>query len=294
VEASLDLPSVMIALERSFSMLQPWGARSSRKQIAYEAVQDVVGSYDRAIKFGLEQFPAPDGVCGSTNAMCCAGVVGKNGPARGFADKLREALRCDLQGCPDNPAWPASIPTADALHISRLYYDTVQGGRAPRYVLLVTDGDPSCANMNSACEAAETEASALATQADVHTLVLGIGEDARASTCLDRLAQAGGEPRSAAPRFFLAERPDDLWATLHSLMAGIAAEPCRLQLGGPVADGAVLQIGPAFKERDPSRVDGWDYDGERLDRVLVFGPACAALKATLQRVPVAVCPRDKP
>jgi hypothetical protein len=271
-------PDVIISVDRSSAMQAWWGAQS-RLEAVEQQVHNLVQQYDKAVRFGYEEFPgiSTSGMCANGQG-CCAGSVTPPG------QRSRNAIDNVLHAC-DGGGASCSLPgrpVADALQkINKTY--TSFGGVAPphsRYVVLVLGGDPTCAEQSgtgdpamSACDEAKLEVQKL-NALGIFTIVVGVGDEAGMASCLKDLALAGGltAVRQAAT-------PSALQDTLtNNVIVPMAQESCHLDVLQPPVDAKNVSL---FLDNDlvPSDpADGWDFDqGTSLNKITVHGRWCDTL-----------------
>lgn len=243
-------PDVLLVVDRSGSMQVGW--RSVRS-----ALVKLTRDYEDRVRFGLAVFPAVDG--------CAAGEV-LVAPALDSARDIEHALD-DVE--------PAGLtPTDSALSAAQRYF-AAQPSLLP-YVVLVTDGAPTCAGGDVADADAEAARAALSAmrslaEAGVRSYVLGI-QTFDAAELLDDLAVAGGTGDTGY-------RPLDEHSELGEAVAEITQEAlsCNFVLNAPAADPSFVTV-----ELDGQRLQYGAADGFRLSTdgrtVFVVGSACAALQ----------------
>ena len=218
-------PSLTIVLERSGSMLLDLAGHSgpselgkTRWGIAAAAIERAVATYNNRLPLGLTLFPA-DNLCGSAERLRIA-------PAYDTQAAISRALT-EADSIPDG----GGMPTCGA--IRRTAQALAAESRAS-YVLLVTDGLPSCDetcsfNPQDPAAAAVAAISAAASASHpVKTFVLGIGTlPQTARSALTRMAAAGGVPDSRDPvlKFFGASDVATLDAALGRIMGSVLTDP---------------------------------------------------------------------
>jgi hypothetical protein len=192
VEPKRLAPDMMILLDRSMSMI---GINYDFSQVlrdrwtpATGAVNKIVTEFDGSIRFGLTVFPA-DG------EMCAPSTV--NVPIGGTPAQIKAALDAQFPRT-------FSTPTALALEAAAAYFDKAKTGGVDRYVLLVTDGQPTCDPGPAQFITANAEAIAHTNEALDALLEMGIktfviGFDAASGGLvenLDGFAMHGGTGKS--------------------------------------------------------------------------------------------------
>jgi hypothetical protein len=286
---------VMVLFDRSESMGVAFGA-GTRHGALTELLQSLLPGYQQRIRFGFQVFPTRGGCPAGYVRGCCAeppSVPVALGNAAAISLALAEAAPPE-----------GNTPTAEALRLARRAYASLRDGVDARYVLLATDGKPSCngvgqlddprapagSALGAACTDALAEAEALAS-AGVKLIVLGIGSDLASgaggdegAACLDELARRGGAARlDGPPLYYTAEHPEALERTLRQIFGGTVPRPCLIELGKPPADRDQVRVLLDGQEIPRNRVDGWDFEGPgdpgnpgKTDdrRLLLFGDAC--------------------
>jgi hypothetical protein len=298
-----DLPfdpvpaDVLVLFDRSESMAAAFG-EGTRYGAAAALLKELLPAYDERIRFGFQVFPSRGGCPAGYVRGCCAEppvvpVGPRSSPA--IAPAIDEAAA--LEG---------NTPTAEALRLARRYFLDLTDGVSDRYLLLVTDGQPSCGidgqlpdppaagKLGSACVDAAAEVDDLLA-AGVRTIVLGIGsevaptppelggvlEDAtdEAVACLSELARRGGAARvDGPPHYYVATHPEALERSLREIFGATVPRPCSLVLGKTPADRNQVQVLFDGRQIPRSRRDGWDFDPpDDSRRIGVFGDACRRL-----------------
>lgn len=179
---------VLVVFDQSASMAEPWERRAPRWRIAADAVLEALAPLAERLEVGAILFPsrvaaAPGPICDAVDPVS-AQLPFTDGAA--FLAAWRERwLTADL-------LFGTPIDTAFAAADASLPWDAVVTA-----VVLVTDGDPTCAGSTSASTLAEGWAAR-----DVPTFVVGL-PGSRGSEVLAAIASAGGtgapiEPADAA------------------------------------------------------------------------------------------------
>ena len=279
---------LLILFDRSESMAAEFGG-GTRFSVEAQLMASLLPGYEDRIRFGFQTFPAR-GACpsGHVSGCCAEGPSVPVGPGSAAAVTLAIEDAAPVGG---------NTPTAEALRLARQYYATLQDGVVNRYVLLSTDGRPTCtatgqlpdppdseqSGLLGACADALVEVDALRA-AGVKVIVLGVGAELatvadEASACLEEMARRGGAGRSdGPPAFFTAQQPAALEASLNQIFGGTLQQPCIIELAKPPADRAQVRVLFDGKEIPRNRLDGWDFDPPSdTRRIRVFGAACQRL-----------------
>lgn len=169
-------PDMIILLDRSFSMTgQKWESAVAAVETFTEARQGIM-------RFGLVLFPWEDPAspaCGSANWIVPCDFY--------TADRIAAELGWTTQG--------GETPTAPALEVVEAEIDLSGGDRA-RFIILVTDGDPTCpgATLDANVDLSVAVLDRLREEG-VYTFVIGFGAEVSPAR-LNRLAEAGGMART--------------------------------------------------------------------------------------------------
>jgi hypothetical protein len=175
----------------------------------------------------------------------------------------------------------SGTPTRAAITGAQSYLQSLTDMN-PKFILLATDGVPTCgttAGMMGAQTNDPTAPTALSTARDAgfKTFVVGIGT-ASAEATLSEMATAGGLPRSGTPAYYPVSSSDDLAAAIRTLI-GVAAT-CTFKVG-PAPDDVSTDLSKinVFGDgmeipRDPNHKDGYDYTDASMQSIEVFGPRC--------------------
>ena len=181
-----------------------------------------------------------------------------------------------------------ATPTRVAIQNAVTYMQSLAGSN-PKFLLLATDGLPSCMTGNPQTGAddspAAIQAVADALTAGYPTYVVGVGDTTTAATTLNSLAMAGGRPQmGAATSYYQASNTADLVTALDAIAssAGSSAS-CVFDLGTPpgtrASNASIEVFGDSTQiPRDPTHADGWDYSSG-TSQITLYGAPCQSLKA---------------
>jgi hypothetical protein len=268
----LEYPEVIIALDRSFSMYNnPKGAKTW-----WTAAKQELSSYmsetDGAIAFGYAEFPGR--LSCDPSVGCCTRLPVN--PSLNSHAGIENEWQCSSAAC---SLTSYDRPSGHALYRIRAQYDAEQDPVPDRYVLLITDGPPSCADPDE-CDYAGRQAGRLFSMGGVETMVLPLGPDARDSGCLDGVAVNGHTRDPGATTFPWVSDPGQLGAQLRKVMARVEERTCRFLISGGVKNRDGLTVTVNFKPlpRDTSHMEGWDYDPSGSPEIQVYGTTCKKLK----------------
>lgn len=301
--APVDL---FVVLDRSASMqddskgddANPDAGRPSKWDQLIPALAEVIGKADPSISWGLKTFPeSPESTDGS-NTECHDDTVTEKIDVT-IAPMNRDQTSAAVKAVsPDGDG----TPTGAAIQVAVTYLQGLKT-KDPKYILLATDGEPSCSGTaghldKDSSDAKEDAVAAVsaAAEAGVHTFVIGVATKSSATSTLNRLATAGLEPRAdSAPdaaKFYLASTQGELVETLRSIVAPIAST-CIFTLTRPPPDPAniAVEVGDVKAPADASHADGWDYTDASHTQVQVFGSWCDRVKGGANMVQVVYgCP----
>jgi hypothetical protein len=279
---------ILVVFDRSDSMRSAFGT-GTRFSIQAALLKDLISTYDNRIRFGYLPFPFRSGCGGSSAVACCVGPP-QVGVAIGNAAAIGMAID---DGAPVN----GQTPTAAALAQAGAYFSGLNDGITNRYVLLSTDGHPSCSIdaglaenvivdgkwVRGPCADALVQVEAL-NKAGIRVVVLGIGTgldigEAGAPSCLEELARRGGLPRPAVagPSFFPATNPAELERTLQTIFGAVTQPSCVLRLVEKPPDTERVAVFFDGKQvpRDALRLAGWEWlEGGVGTAIQVYGEYC--------------------
>jgi hypothetical protein len=279
---------ILLVLDRSASMRDdPSGGSGtpSKWDIVVPTLNAVVAATDASILWGLKTFPegtASSCSAGSVTSAIDAPVAARNGAA---VTGTISATSPDGNG----------TPTGDAINAAVAYLKKLTDDN-PKYILLATDGEPSCAAIptsesTTSARPYAVQAVTTASKTDgVPTFVVGIATTKASDTMtLNQLADAGGEvPATAsnplAPHFFLASDGSSLSAALEQITGQVSL--CLFKLGSPppvpndpMRLGVYLDGGATKIPYDGNMSNGWAYTDTSDSYVQVYGPWCDKIQA---------------
>jgi hypothetical protein len=246
------------------------------------ALTTTIMQADPTISWGLKAFPEKGGgSCANDTVTTKIDLQISTGDAT--------QLRTTLMGVVDNGD---GTPTAAAIGIATNYLKQLSmTDDSRKYILLATDGEPSCAgqpgSLSSNSTTARTDAVAAVTAAAVagfHTFVVGVATTkANDQMTLNQLAVAGLEPspdmRPGATRFFLASNQAQLVMTLEGIVNPVASN-CIFPLSSPppVPENIAVKVNGTKSPQDTMHLNGWDYTDPNFTAVQVYGSWCDMIK----------------
>jgi hypothetical protein len=275
---------VMLVLDRSASMkddLQdqtPTGPNDPTKwsQVIPALVQ-VVTQAGSDVSWGLKTFPE-DG------SECAAGTV---------------TNKIDVPIAPMNGAAVAAAimavtpegngtPTSAAVAVASTYLQSVQTDNH-KFLLLATDGQPSCYRSGSSLakgtDQAKTDAVSAVTTAAMagyKTFVVGVATKPSDDATLNALATAGLEPRNdpnpLATKYYLAATQQDLVAALSAIVGSVSTCVFPFSTTPPDPTKIAVKVSGSAIPQDTTHANGWDYLDATHMGLQVYGSSCDMIK----------------
>lgn len=282
VQASRAIPDLLVVLDRSASMAPDGNdQKSDRWQGSVDAVEQVTSAFDDRVHFGLMTFPGQQqqggGGRGGRGDVCAPGVTNVQIGAN-TGDDIKGALDAMDPG----GYTPTAATLQEALKLLGTTTISDQAVASPKYVLLVTDGDPNCSSGANGPTSADPvarqqsiDAIKALTNVGVQTYVVGYqtGSTAFAST-LDQMAVAGGTGQT---KHISVASGGDLTKTFETIAD--RAISCSYQLDAPVDDPSFVLISVAKKSRSyQNAADGWTLSADKRT-ITLLGTACEQLRA---------------
>jgi hypothetical protein len=251
---------------------------SSKWALVTSALNQVVGETDTAVNWGLKFFPdVGDSSCTASGAPAVS-IGSANGTAIASAIAGQTTAVGAVMGSNGTPT--------NAGETSAAAYLATLTDANPKFILLATDGLPTCATGGVTGSMSNDSAGAIAAvqtafNAGIPTFVVGIATAGfTGDTTLSEMANAGGYPRTGSPSYYPVSTTQELTATLSNLVATVATE-CTFALGPPPTnDGRTgldrinIFVDGAPLARDPSHTRGWDYTDATKALITVYGPDC--------------------
>jgi hypothetical protein len=266
-------PNLLIVLDRSQSMTEDaTGDRNNiplanqKWTLVTKAINEVVAATEKTIKWGLMFF--------GSDSACAVETTATVPPALDNAMAIASAI---------TGTEPRSYtPTAKGELAAGTYLSGVQD-MGSKFILLATDGQPTCgaptfmgtdADDPAAIQAVQTVASM-----GIPTYVIGIATTASktADATLNTMAEMGGQPRAATPKYYPVMNTADLVGALTEIKSKVMGM-CTYPLGDPgmnadLTKTTVTVDGKSVPQGDP---DGWDFDAGNKS-ITFKGSMCSAL-----------------
>jgi Mg-chelatase subunit ChlD len=267
------VPDILIVLDRSSSMQI---GTVDRWTPAVAAIKSLTKTFDQGVNFGLMTFPGSAGICAPGELEVAVGSSNAASIARELASQ----------------APGGSTPTGESLQAAlaafRATAEPVASDQSPRYVLLVTDGQPSCPTAEgyiARTEALEVDTQ-LAIQAidglraeGINTFVLGYDAttDPRLASALTEFAQHGG-----TERYYLVQDEVSLRTALDTIADAVIT--CSFEFDADVTDPELVHVQLNGKTLRPDDPNGWEITGRT---VTIRGESCTTLQKGIdQRVEI--------
>lgn len=264
-------PDLLLVFDRSGSMLEdpatgddcaPAATCPSKWNQATTAVRTAVASSQTTIRWGLKLF--------STNGNGCMVDPGVQ-VSTGF--NTQPAIAAALAGA--RPS--GSTPTTMAMTLAGDYLATLATPN-PRFIVLVTDGQPTCAGGDGDGDDSPAAVAAVAAQAarGYGTFVVGIATSsiAMADTTLTQMSAAGMHPRVGTPNYYVVNNTAELVAALGKI--GTQVGSCTFSLASAPPDPSnvvVLADGKIVPKAAQPTDNGWTY-GAAMTSVTLTGTYC--------------------
>jgi hypothetical protein len=277
INARPQAPRILIVQDRSGSMVGYGDTRNMGKNRwapSANAIKKLTSDLTETVAFGLMLFPSKAaGPWGRPTPATSCGPGKLNVPvATMTADAIAMALDA-------NPPDIGATPTASTLEVAKgaLSEDGCVdcGNPPPMYVLLVTDGQPTCGANGVATPTSEEVDATVAAIEDlrknnISTYVIGYdtASDPPAAAAMDLFAMAGG-----TDKYLPVEDEASLLAELTRIAGQLV--PCEFELSSDIPDPTYVRV----------EIDGVTYeymkDWHVEDRKIVLTPeggACPTLR----------------
>lgn len=274
-------PDMMIVLDRSLSM-----TLEGRWEPSKNAVRTITTEFERLLSFGLVMFPGSgasdpnalvggllNGLLGGTPAMVgCAGGEKVDVPMKVLnAMAINQAI--------DSTMTMGLTPTGAGLGAALMALGdrkpSLDTQVKPGYVLLVTDGQPSCDPLSAGSgtpDAAQEQAALMAVQAlkaaNIPTYVIGYQIAPAFQPFMNSLAAAGG-----TMNYHPAESGDQVVAAFRQITKDVVK--CSFELKMMPPNPKFVRVTIDKKTIALDAADGWVINGKT---VTLQGGACATLK----------------
>src|SRR6266540_477635 len=276
-------PDVLIVLDRSLSMegqvlppgfgpaelalcllLNNCPVTASRWVTMVGALNASVMASAGSVNYGLKLFPT-DLTCGVTDGV--AVPIAPNNFAA-----MNSTMAMTQPG--------GFTPTAAALASAGRYLMTLTPPN-PRFVLLATDGEPTCGaggdTMTSEAQAAIDAVTSLAA-AGIPVYVIGIATAGVADMTLSAMAVAGGKPRNGNPSYYAVQNVAGLSAALAAIGKAVAACTFTVTPPPPPADPTNVAVDANGMRVPENDTDGWRW-GANMTTIEITGSWCTRIQS---------------
>jgi hypothetical protein len=268
-------PEVVLVFDRSSAMLKTGSGTMQTRWVEMVAgLEDSLTKTHASLYWGLKLFPsmAPAPPCTVSDALDV-----------NIALSNRDAVIMRVRGGMPAAGTDGS-PLDLAIRKASLALDWPdQPGdelERPRYLILATDGVPSCPPGMPGEVAAVREVSRQQVMG-MPTFVIGTATPANPQhRTLNDLATAGGEPRPGDQRYFPVLNKAEMLKALDEITGRLTSCVLMTDALTPAPGFVAMNIGNTRIPQDPARREGWNFGGAPLLRVVhVYGKACEELKA---------------
>lgn len=274
---------VLLVLDRSASMKDPpgGGGDTSKWELVVPGVNEVVSATNATVSWGLKVFPEGEG------AECVAGSVTDAIPV-GIAAMNAQAVTSAIDATRDEGN---GTPTGDAINAAVTYLKTLTSSN-PKFILLATDGEPSCAGTTEGGSKARpyaVQAIEDAATAGFKTVVVGVATTKDSATrALNDMAEAGQMARSDAaedePKYYLASTKDELVQSLTQITGRVSSCVFDLTAAPPDPTNIAVRVDGKSAPRDETGENGWKYSNSTFTQVVVSGAWCEQIKQSAATV----------
>jgi len=263
------LVNLLLVVDKSASMNDPTSAAvpdRTKAEDLQQAVHVLLDRYRYRIRFGWMAFPNQEN--------CDPGVV--------LVDIADDAAPL-IGGLVDAFLPWGGTPTGESLQNARAYFAQLADSERQNFVMLVTDGMPTCPsggghNTNDADSQLALQAVQALAVDGVDTFVIGLGEDLNSSNpqLLNDMAVAGGHPRADVVKYHPASSLDELVDAFDEIARAVFDCSFTLEVIPEQPDWVWVYFDGQPVKHDPGHTDGFDYD--EVNNVLEFyGSACDQL-----------------
>ncbi|MDB4976985.1 MAG: putative secreted protein [Myxococcaceae bacterium] len=259
--AGIDCKSAMWAMTTSCGGTQTPGA-VNRWDPSVKAIESLTTMFDSTVSFGLMTFPKENArQCGPGEMKVPIGL-GTAGQIAAVLDKMQPG---------------GNTPTGQTLELALQSFQGAGIGAdtvvPTRYVLLVTDGQPTCPGGNNALQAdIQYTLDAIDKLRDegIKTFVVGYDAalDQQFSDALTQFAQHGG-----TDKYYPVQNEDSLSMAFQSISQKVVT--CRFEFKNDIGNVDYLHVTLDGKTLRPNDPNGWALEGKTIT---VQGDSCATLQ----------------
>jgi hypothetical protein len=263
---------VILVLDRSKSMIEHTVPpdNETRWDAVVSGLTSVITTTDASVSWGLEFFPEGEGsACTPLTAAISAEIAAMN------AKTVNRLITTTM-------ALGNGTPTGDAINKATAYLTSRHTGN--QFIVLATDGQPSCPSGSDAAQAFAVSAITAAKAAGFPTYVIGVVDpaaDKGTPPRLNAMAEAGGTARTDKPsgdKFFQAYSQAELTASLAAVAGQVVSCVFDFDKRPPDETNIAVKINGTLVAQDTSEVEGWDYTSDEYLSLELHGDACQQLK----------------
>lgn len=283
--------NVLVLFDRSSSMTRAIST-STRFEIASNFLANLVGTYSTKVRWGYADFPGENGCSEWPIPGCCV-----SGPSIGLSATNAEAVQLAIRMATPRTG---SSPLALALELTRQYYEALEDDGSARFVLLATDGDPSCTLTSelspsvvnssagnllpSPCYDALASITRLVSQG-VRVIVLSVGPEESENPdgrlgCLDFLAKNGNTSIAPdTPSYFTISTSDQIEQVIEQALGAGDRPSCTFDLVDRPSTLEGAQVVIDGEEIPYGSEDGWILASTgRPVQLQILGEACERIR----------------
>lgn len=260
---------LLLVLDRSTSMVTDRLATGQTHwQVLTTAVETALRNTQQGVLWGLKTFP--------TGIGCDVRPGVDHEPAMNNQAAISATVRSATPGTRNG------TPTTAAMRAAQQQLATRTSAN-PKYILLATDGEPTCLNGNPSSRALDRTAAVMAVadaaSAGFHTFVVGIAaqrQSGEALATLNAMAEAGREARAGDNKFFSVTSEAELTDALGAIAGQVGSCSFTLSQSPPSPEDVAVRV-------DGNRVvrsddEGWKY-GPGQRSIELTGSFCERAKA---------------
>lgn len=273
---------VLLVLDRSASMIEnqvPSG--ETRWAAVVPSLTAVIAETDASVSWGLKVFPEGEGEACVASSVTDAVPVPIT-PAN--ASAVNAAITATM-------ATGNGTPTGEAIKRATAYLQS--RGASNQYILLATDGDPSCPDGDEVAEQYAYDAIEAASAAGFKTYVIGVLDpvkDKSKFAILNQMAELGGTSRSDNPvadKFYQAYSKEELTAAIKAVTGQVASCVFEFDKRPPDETNIAVKVNGVKIAQDATRAEGWEYTSDQYLGLELYGSACQQVKdATENKVDI--------
>ncbi|MDB4965816.1 MAG: hypothetical protein JWN44_1505 [Myxococcales bacterium] len=257
-------PDLLLIQDRSGSMSMDasGGNTTPSKWTSMTTALKQVVSAVSTVEWGLLMFPDANG--GGFNT-CSVPTMPDVAISATSAGAISTALTNAMPG--------GGTPTGEAIKSAVTYLKGLANGHT-HYLLVATDGEPTCNDDQNTTVAAITNA----VSNGIKVFVVGIANTGADAT-LTAMANAGGVPNMTAGQkpYYEASTSTDLVNVLNKVTGQLVSCSYALQKAPANPDLVEIDGNGMIIPRDKTHMNGWDYGPNNLS-INFYGMACDALQ----------------